>query len=183
MRERLAAITFPERQMQVCGLLPHKCKAMSSKKRPLWLTFKRYISPAERARGDKRDKHLTVLFKAGDDLRQDQLTLQVLRVMDSLWKEIGLDLVMLPYGCNSSGDEQGLIEVVQHAETLASIVAKSAKDKTRTISRISSVRKMMAAREALFDSEVVLRWLVRHNHPARPVTSSNLQPPTTSSVS
>ena len=95
--------------------------------------------------------------------------------MDSLWKEIGLDLVMLPYGCNSTGDEQGLIEVVQHSETLASIVAKSAKDKTRQLSRRSSVRKMMAAREALFDSEVVLRWLVRHNHPARPVTSSNQQ--------
>ncbi len=88
MRRRLAAITFPERfqlpldpQMQVCGLLPEKCKAMSSKKRPLWLTFKRYISPAERARGGRRDEHLTVLFKAGDDLRQDQLTLQFLRLM------------------------------------------------------------------------------------------------------
>jgi phosphatidylinositol kinase/protein kinase (PI-3 family) len=38
-----------------------------------------------------------VLFKAGDDLRQDQLTLQILGIMDNLWKEHGLDLRMSPY--------------------------------------------------------------------------------------
>jgi phosphatidylinositol kinase/protein kinase (PI-3 family) len=41
----------------------------------------------------------TVLFKAGDDLRQDQLTLQILNIMDNLWKERGLDLRMSPYLC------------------------------------------------------------------------------------
>jgi hypothetical protein len=38
-----------------------------------------------------------VLFKAGDDLRQDQLTLQILGLMNNLWKERGLDLRMSPY--------------------------------------------------------------------------------------
>lgn len=97
VRKRLAAITFPERfqlpldpQMQVCGLLPEKCKAMSSKKRPLWLTFRRYKPrPGE--------EHLTVLFKAGDDLRQDQLTLQFLRLMDGFWRNAGMDMCMNAY--------------------------------------------------------------------------------------
>ena len=40
---------------------------------------------------------LQVLFKSGDDLRQDQLTLQILMIMDKLWKDQGLDLRMSPY--------------------------------------------------------------------------------------
>jgi hypothetical protein len=34
----------------------------------------------------------TVMYKNGDDLRQDQLTLQLLSVMDLMWKEAGLEL-------------------------------------------------------------------------------------------
>ena len=41
---------------------------MDSKKLPLWLVF-------ENAEADKPD--IYVIFKTGDDLRQDQLTLQV----------------------------------------------------------------------------------------------------------
>ena len=37
------------------------------------------------------------MFKKGDDLRQDRLTLQLLSVMDHLWKETGLDLVRVYY--------------------------------------------------------------------------------------
>jgi phosphatidylinositol kinase/protein kinase (PI-3 family) len=43
--------------------------------------------------------------------RQDVLTLQMLRIMDKLWKEEGLDLRLNPYGCVATGDELGMIEV------------------------------------------------------------------------
>lgn len=49
------------------------------------------------------------------------ICLQMLRIMDRLWKQAGLDLRMNPYGCISTGNRVGLIEVVLNAETLANI--------------------------------------------------------------
>jgi len=41
--------------------------------------------------------------------------------MDRLWKNAGLDLKMNPYGCISTGNRVGLIEVVLNADTIANI--------------------------------------------------------------
>lgn len=60
---------------------PEKCKVMDSKMRPLWVVFENVDQTA----GD-----VYIIFKNGDDLRQDMLTLQMLRVMDQLWKREGL---------------------------------------------------------------------------------------------
>ena len=49
------------------------------------------------------------------------LTLQMIRIMDRLWKNAGLDLKMNPYGCISTGNRVGLIEVVLNADTIANI--------------------------------------------------------------
>lgn len=93
-----------------------KCRYMGSKKLPLWLVFNNMDST-----GDSP----YVLFKAGDDLRQDMLTLQMIRIMDHLWKHENLDLRLIPYGCISTGNEVGMIEVVQNAWTTAAITKKA----------------------------------------------------------
>ncbi len=62
-----------------------------------------------------------MIFKVGDDLRQDQLTLQMFRLMDQMWLNEGLDLKMSPYHCVETGNETGMIEVVLNAETTAGI--------------------------------------------------------------
>ena len=64
-------------------------------------------------------------MQAGDDLRQDQLTLQVLGLMDRLWRAEGLDLCMSAYRCVATSDGVGMLEIVGNAVTLASIVSKS----------------------------------------------------------
>jgi hypothetical protein len=62
-----------------------------------------------------------VMFKSGDDLRQDMLTLQMIRLMDKLWQRAGLNLELSPYACIATGDQQGMIEIVLNSETVANI--------------------------------------------------------------
>lgn len=94
------------------NLIVEKCKYMDSKKLPLWLVFEN---------ADPTGKPIYVIFKSGDDLRQDMLTLQMISIMDKLWQQENLDLRMLPYGCISTGNEIGMIEVVLNAETVSNI--------------------------------------------------------------
>lgn len=51
--------------------------------KPLWIVFENF---------DSHGDDIYVIFKNGDDLRQDMLALQMIRIMDKLWKNEGLDL-------------------------------------------------------------------------------------------
>lgn len=51
--------------------------------RPLWIITRN---------SDIYGEDIYFIFKNGDDLRQDMLTLQMLKIMDRLWKREGLDL-------------------------------------------------------------------------------------------
>ena len=44
----------------------------------------------------ENDDTKNVIFKIGDDLRQDVLTLQIFKIMDKLWLDNNLDLTRLP---------------------------------------------------------------------------------------
>jgi phosphatidylinositol kinase/protein kinase (PI-3 family) len=94
------------------GFLSDQCKSMKSATAPLWLVLDnadRFGSPA------------AVIFKVGDDLRQDTLTLQMIKIMDQMWKKEGLDLHMSAYSCISTGPKMGIIEVVPDSITIAKI--------------------------------------------------------------
>ncbi|KAG8005792.1 Phosphatidylinositol 4 [Nibea albiflora] len=97
------------------ALLIEQCKVMASKKKPLWLQFKRADSTTL-----SKDP-IGIIFKDGDDLRQDMLILQILLIMESIWETESLDLCLLPYGCISTGNRIGMIEIVKDATTIANI--------------------------------------------------------------
>ncbi|XP_045426555.1 phosphatidylinositol 4,5-bisphosphate 3-kinase catalytic subunit delta isoform isoform X6 [Pipistrellus kuhlii] len=116
-----------------------QCTFMDSKMKPLWVVYSN-----EEAGGDGS---VGIIFKNGDDLRQDMLTLQMIQLMDVLWKQEGLDLRMTPYGCLSTGDRTGLIEVVLHSDTIANI----------------QLNKSNMAATAAFNKDALLNWLKSKN--------------------
>uniref|UniRef100_A0A672J0H7 phosphatidylinositol 3-kinase n=1 Tax=Salarias fasciatus TaxID=181472 RepID=A0A672J0H7_SALFA len=91
-----------------------KCKVMNSKKKPLWLEFDPMPSPSS-------STPVGIIFKQGDDLRQDMLIIQTLALMDSIWQEKSLDLNLIPYGCIATGHNIGMIEIVRDAVTIAAV--------------------------------------------------------------
>ncbi|XP_028265652.1 phosphatidylinositol 4,5-bisphosphate 3-kinase catalytic subunit gamma isoform [Parambassis ranga] len=99
---------------KVGRILLDKCKVMASKKKPLWLEFSPMPSPTPAT-------PVGIIFKEGDDLRQDMLVIQTLVVMDSIWQEKSLDLNLIPYGCISTGHNIGMIEIVRNAMTIAGV--------------------------------------------------------------
>ncbi|XP_070694974.1 phosphatidylinositol 4,5-bisphosphate 3-kinase catalytic subunit gamma isoform [Pempheris klunzingeri] len=101
-------------RIKVGMILLDKCKVMASKKKPLWLEFSPMPSPT-------CPTPVGIIFKQGDDLRQDMLVIQTLMVMDSIWQEKSLDLNLVPYGCISTGHNIGMIEIVRNAATIAAV--------------------------------------------------------------
>jgi phosphatidylinositol kinase/protein kinase (PI-3 family) len=98
--------------IQFCGIQVDKCRWLDSASCPLWLVFQN---------ADSYAKPVPVLFKSGDDLRQDMLTLQMLKIMDHLWKDEGLDLHVTCYDCIATGENSGLIEIVLNSKSTAEI--------------------------------------------------------------
>lgn len=75
---------------------------------PLRLTFKC---------GD--NTNYPVIFKSGDDLRQDQLVIQIISLMDKLLLKENLDLKLTPYKVLAAGPEHGLVQFVPSSSLAA----------------------------------------------------------------
>ncbi|CDU24072.1 related to phosphatidylinositol 3-kinase [Sporisorium scitamineum] len=76
------------------------------------------INDESTASADAKDKkageagQYTLIFKNGDDLRQDQLVIQLFSLMDRLLRNENLDLKMTPYRVLATGSIDGMVQFV-----------------------------------------------------------------------
>ncbi|XP_017305827.2 phosphatidylinositol 4-phosphate 3-kinase C2 domain-containing subunit beta [Ictalurus punctatus] len=96
----------------VKGINIQSCSYFNSNAVPLKLSFQNM---------DPLGDNINVIFKSGDDLRQDMLTLQIIRIMNKIWIQEGLDMRMVIFRCFSTGRSRGMVEMIPNAETLRKI--------------------------------------------------------------
>eukprot|EP01126_Amoeba_proteus_P038519 TRINITY_DN4021_c0_g1_i1.p1 TRINITY_DN4021_c0_g1~~TRINITY_DN4021_c0_g1_i1.p1 ORF type:complete len:663 (-),score=169.65 TRINITY_DN4021_c0_g1_i1:173-2161(-) len=65
-----------------------------------------------------------VIFKTGDDLRQDQFVLQLIELMDELLKKENLDMKLIPYRALATSTKDGMVELVQNSKNVADVIDK-----------------------------------------------------------
>jgi phosphatidylinositol 3-kinase len=96
----------------VVGLIPEKSHVFKSALFPLRLTFF-CLDGSE----------YPLIFKTGDDMRQDQLILQMITLMDRLLRKENLDLKLTPYRALATGMDEGMVQFIP-SEPIASILAE-----------------------------------------------------------
>ncbi|CAB93847.1 Phosphatidylinositol 3-kinase vps34 [Schizosaccharomyces pombe] len=98
--------------VNIVGIIPDACTVFKSTMQPLRLLFK-----------CQDGSKYPIIFKNGDDLRQDQLVIQILTLMDKLLKKEKLDLHLKPYRILATGPTHGAVQFVP-SKTLATILAE-----------------------------------------------------------
>ncbi|KAH7968509.1 hypothetical protein HPB52_009102 [Rhipicephalus sanguineus] len=121
--------------MEVCGVDVKSCSYFTSNTLPLRIAYKS---------SEQGAKPIHVIYKVGDDLRQDMLTLQMIRIMDKFWLKEGLDLKIITFNCVATGKRKGMVEMVTEAETLR---------------RIQTEHGLTGS----FKDRPIAEWLQRHN--------------------
>jgi hypothetical protein len=105
-------------KQQVKGMIPSRCLVFKSAQKPLGLCFERVDGSA-----------YMVLFKLGDDLRCDQLVLQIISLMDEMLQRDGnLDLCLSPYRVLATGKNDGMVEIVPDSVSVAACLKNNDND-------------------------------------------------------
>lgn len=84
--------------------------------------FKSALKPSKLHFVTVDDEEYVAIFKYGDDLRQDQLILQMITLMDILLRKENLDLKLTPYRVLATSTKHGFVQFIESvtvAEALA----------------------------------------------------------------
>lgn len=92
------------------GVKIENTSVFTSATRPLLLPFRWRSIKADRDKD--QDSTLMMMFKTGDDMRQDALILQLFSIMDTDLREVGLDMNFTIYNLISFTVDDGLLQFV-----------------------------------------------------------------------
>lgn len=96
-------IPFPlDPEVTINGIVPEKASLFKSALMPSKLYFKTI-----------ENEEYVAIFKLGDDLRQDQLILQMITLMDKLLRKENLDLKLTPYRVLATSTKHGFVQFIE----------------------------------------------------------------------
>jgi len=90
--------------VSICGIVASKATLFKSSLMPARITFV-----------NSDGEEYVAIFKNGDDLRQDQLILQIISLMDQLLRRENLDLRLTPYRVLATSSKHGFVQFVNAA--------------------------------------------------------------------
>ncbi|KAF9463883.1 atypical/PIKK/PI3K protein kinase [Collybia nuda] len=99
-------------RVEITGIIAEKSSVFKSNLYPLLLYFQ-----------CSDGSEYPVIFKDGDDMRQDQLVIQLFTLMDRLLRKENLDLKLSPYNVLATGPLQGMAQFIP-SKTIAAIVSE-----------------------------------------------------------
>ncbi|KAG0301860.1 Phosphatidylinositol (PI) 3-kinase [Dissophora globulifera] len=103
-------------RIEITGIIPDQTSIFKSNLLPLLLTF-----------SCSDGSQYQAIFKSGDDLRQDQLVIQLIMLMDDLLRKENLDLKLMPYKVLATGADHGMVQFVQ-SQPVASVLAENSQN-------------------------------------------------------
>jgi phosphatidylinositol 3-kinase len=96
--------------VSINGIYPEECNVLKSSLLPMVLNFKTTMNTK-----------YPIIFKVGDDLRQDQLVIQVITLMDQLLKKENLDLKLTPYRILATSSSAGAFQFIPSMSIAAAV--------------------------------------------------------------
>ena len=109
--------------IKINGVIVDECKIFKSAKYPVKFTFT--VTNDSQEFIDKDDPSVfDIMYKYGDDLRQDQLILQIISYMDNLLKNVHLDFEFTTYKVLATSKSDGFVEFVPNCSTIFDVLKK-----------------------------------------------------------
>lgn len=96
----------------IVGCVAEECTVFKSSMQPLKIVLK-----------TQGGGTYPIIFKSGDDLRQDQLVIQIIQLMDQLLRNENLDLKLTPYSVLATSPNDGAMQFVPN-ETVAHVIGE-----------------------------------------------------------
>jgi hypothetical protein len=102
-----------------------------------------------------------MLYKREDDVRQDEFVLQLIKLMDTMLKDDGLDLKLCIYEVVTVGQREGIIEWVNGAVPLSSIIQEYGSNGERNPIQAFMRRKNFSPHDPYFINSNVMDTYLR----------------------
>ena len=135
-------------RIKIKGVFSEDCTVFGSNTKPIKYTFK-VTQDSKKFIHFDNNNYCKLFFKTGDDLRQDQLILQIITYMDSLLKKEQLNYEFTIYKVLATSKKDGFVEFVPNSKTYKDIL-----DDKRYNKQLKFYYKEISDNQQIYDEKI-----------------------------